>query len=153
MVKLCSFQRLCGHTGAELEHKLCSSLAGMDPPLAQLPSPQHLTGIFTQSSSENKLRFVCTFSIWSDSLRRSGHEEYNGDTHCESVSVVMPAQCSVYQLRLRICMQVGAPLLSPAPKHPHPRAIQFVQMYNYFSSNALQAFPNVSPTYHIGILD
>lgn len=97
----------------------------MDPPLAQLPSPQRLPGMFTQSSSENKLRFVCTFSPRSDSLRRSGHEEYNGDTHCESVSVVVPAQCSVYQLRLHICMQVGAPIpffpraqTSPSKSHP-----------------------------------
>lgn len=153
-LKFCSLQQLSPSrdTGAEFEHKLRSSLAGMDPPLAQLPSPQRLTGMFTQSSFENKLRFVCTFR--SDSLRRSGRKEYDGDTHCESVSVVVPAQCSVYQLRLRICMQVG----NPPPKHPHPRAIRFVTMYsivfhNYFSSSTLQAFPNVSPTYHIGILE
>lgn len=115
MVKFCSLQQLSlrGDTGAELEHKSCSSLAGMDLPLAQLPSPQRLTGMFTQGSSENQLRFVCTFSPRSDSLRRSDHEEYNDDTHSESVSVVVPAQCSVYQLRLRICMQVGASPLPP----------------------------------------
>lgn len=122
MVKFCSLQQLspCGDTGAELEHKSCSSLAGMDPPLEQLPSLQHLTGMFTQSSSENQLRFVCTFSPRRDSLRRSGHEEYNGDTHYESMSVVVPAQCSVYQLRLRICMQVGAPPTQTSPSKSHP---------------------------------
>lgn len=61
-----------------------------------------LSGMLSQSCSENNLKFVCEF--------KPGEEDYNVDMDFGSVSVVLPAQCSVHQLRLRICMQVGKPL-------------------------------------------
>lgn len=81
----------------------------MDPALVlnQPPSPQHQSGMFTQSCSENNLKFICKFEPGPGPLQVSGNEDYNVNTDCESVSVILPAQCSVYQLRLRICMQVG----------------------------------------------
>lgn len=88
----------------------------MDPPLllCQPVSPHavdYLSGMSTQSCSENNLKFVCEFKPGPGPLQASGDEDYNVNMDCESVSVILPAQCSVYQLRLRICMQVGRLLL------------------------------------------
>lgn len=79
----------------------------MDPALLlnQPVSPHAadcLLGTSTQSCSENNLKFICEF--------KPGDEDYNVDMDFESVSVILPAQCSIHQLRLRICMQVGKPL-------------------------------------------
>lgn len=83
----------------------------MDPALVlnQPPSPQDRSGMFAQSCSENYLKFICTFKLGSDPQQVSGSEDYNVSTDCQTVSVILPAQCSVYQLRLRICMRVGNP--------------------------------------------
>lgn len=79
----------------------------MDPALlmSQFGSPDHLSEMLTQSCSENNLKFICDFK--SVPPLGSGDEDYNVNMDCESVSVILPAQCSVYQLRLRISMQVG----------------------------------------------
>lgn len=53
--------------------------------------------------SDNSLKFICEFKTGCT----SGDEDYSISADCEPVSVILPAQCSVYQLRLRICMQVG----------------------------------------------
>lgn len=53
--------------------------------------------------SENTLNFICEFKPG----RTSSNVDFLFNVDCEPVSVVLPAQCSVYQLRLRICMQVG----------------------------------------------
>ena len=60
----------------------------------------------TQSCSENNLKFVCEFKPV-PGPPPGGDEGYNADMDCGSVSVILPAQCSIYQLRIRICMQVG----------------------------------------------
>ena len=64
-------------------------------------------GMSTQSCSENNLKFICEF--------QPGPAPVCGDVNvnmdCGSVIVILPAQCSVYQLRLRICMTVGELLL------------------------------------------
>lgn len=85
----------------------------MESLLVQPHSTQRQPGMFTQSSSENKLRFICTFSARSHSQRRSSHEEDSANRHCESVLVTLPSQCSVYQLRLHICIVVGPGLDRP----------------------------------------
>lgn len=84
----------------------------MDPPLLlnRPVSPYAvdcLSGMSTQSCSENNLKFICEFKPGPGLLQASGDEDYSVNMDCESVSVILPAQCSVYQLRLRICMQVG----------------------------------------------
>ncbi|XP_037627644.1 phosphatidylinositol 4,5-bisphosphate 3-kinase catalytic subunit gamma isoform [Sebastes umbrosus] len=58
-----------------------------------------------QSCSENNLKFICEFQPGTGPPQAPGDEDYNINMDCESVSVILPAQCSVYQLRLRICMQ------------------------------------------------
>lgn len=63
--------------------------------------------MLTLSSSENNLKFICEFKPGSGPL--PGSDDCNADMDCKSVSVIIPAQCSIYQLRLRICMQVGTP--------------------------------------------
>ena len=85
----------------------------MDPSLLlNLPaSQQHLSGMATESCSENCLKFICEFKPGPGTPQPSGDEAYSVNTDCELVSVILPAQCSVYQLRLRICMQVGKPHL------------------------------------------
>lgn len=69
------------------------------------------SGMSTQGCSANSLKFICEFKPGPGPPKASGDEDYNVNMDCESVSVILPAQCSVYQLRLRICMQVGKPLL------------------------------------------
>ncbi|KAK7883989.1 hypothetical protein WMY93_027112 [Mugilogobius chulae] len=53
-------------------------------------------------SSENLLKFVCEFQSDSEAPAFHSEEGHPG----QSVTVRLPAQCSVYQLRLRICIQV-----------------------------------------------
>ncbi|CAK6955169.1 phosphatidylinositol 4%2C5-bisphosphate 3-kinase catalytic subunit gamma isoform [Scomber scombrus] len=75
-----------------------------------------LSGMLTQSCSENKLKFICEF--------KPGEEDYNVDMDFGSVSVILPAQCSVHQLRLRICMQA-----QEQNCHPDPLAILDPERY------------------------
>nr|XP_019944549.1 PREDICTED: phosphatidylinositol 4,5-bisphosphate 3-kinase catalytic subunit gamma isoform-like [Paralichthys olivaceus] len=63
----------------------------------------------TQSCSENNLKFICEFKPG------PGDEGYNVDMDCKSVSVILPAQCSIYQLRLHICLQAEERNCHPAP--------------------------------------
>ncbi|XP_035016101.1 phosphatidylinositol 4,5-bisphosphate 3-kinase catalytic subunit gamma isoform [Hippoglossus stenolepis] len=77
----------------------------------------------TQSCSENNLKFVCEFKPV-PGPPPGGDEGYNADMDCESVSVILPAQCSIYQLRLRICMQA-----EEKNCHPDPLAILDPERY------------------------
>lgn len=82
----------------------------MDPSLLlSQTASQHaascLSRTSTQSSSENNLKFICEFKLGPGPTQTSANEGVDQVREC--VSVVIPAQCSVYQLRLRICMQVG----------------------------------------------
>ncbi|KAM7404246.1 hypothetical protein PAMP_011612 [Pampus punctatissimus] len=70
----------------------------------------------TQSCSDNNLQFICEF--------KSGDEDYSVDMEFETVSVILPAQCSVHQLRLRICMQA-----QEQNCHPNPLAILDPEKY------------------------
>lgn len=60
-----------------------------------------------ESCSESNLKFICKF--WSGPPQTCGQEDHCGNEDDESVSVILPAQCSIYQLRLRICMKVCDP--------------------------------------------
>ncbi|XP_018534347.1 phosphatidylinositol 4,5-bisphosphate 3-kinase catalytic subunit gamma isoform [Lates calcarifer] len=100
----------------------------MDPGLFlnQPDSPQavgSLSGISTQSCSENNLKFICEFKP-GPGPSPGGDEDCNADMDCELVSVILPAQCSIYQLRLRICMQV-----QEKNCHPDPLAILDPEKY------------------------
>ncbi|GAA6223722.1 phosphatidylinositol 4,5-bisphosphate 3-kinase catalytic subunit gamma isoform-like [Lates japonicus] len=100
----------------------------MDPGLFlnQPDSPQavgSLSGISTQSCSENNLKFICEFKP-GPGPSPGGDEDCNADMDCESVSVILPAQCSIYQLRLRICMQA-----QEKNCHPDPLAILDPEKY------------------------
>lgn len=90
----------------------------MDPAILDQPAgPQHLPRT-TQGCSENNLKFVCEFQPG------PGPPQVSVDDDCKSVSVVLPAQCSVYQLRLRICMQA-----QEQNCHPDPLAILDPERY------------------------
>ncbi|XP_068454011.1 phosphatidylinositol 4,5-bisphosphate 3-kinase catalytic subunit gamma isoform [Clinocottus analis] len=92
----------------------------MDLSLLQNPHAPHavdsLSGLPTQGGSENNLKFICDFN----------QGQATGDVNMayESVSVILPAQCSVYQLRLRICMQA-----QEQNGHPDPLAILDPEKY------------------------
>ncbi|KAM9350290.1 phosphatidylinositol 4,5-bisphosphate 3-kinase catalytic subunit gamma isoform [Symphorus nematophorus] len=96
----------------------------MDPALLLPASPQHLAGMFPQGCSENNLKFICEFKAGPGPPQPSADEDYNVIMECESVSVILPAQCSVYQLRLRICMQA-----QEQNCHPDPLAILDPEKY------------------------
>ncbi|XP_073326337.1 phosphatidylinositol 4,5-bisphosphate 3-kinase catalytic subunit gamma isoform-like [Pagrus major] len=98
----------------------------MDPALFLnlAASQQHLSGMATQSCSENNLKFICEFKPGSGTSQVSGDEDYNVNMDCELVSVILPAQCSVHQLRLRICMQA-----QEQGCHPDPLAILDPEKY------------------------
>ena len=68
-----------------------------------------LTGLATYSCSDNLLKFICEFQHEPGPLQMYGEEDDSVCVSYESVSVILPAQCSVNQLRLRICMQVCIP--------------------------------------------
>lgn len=91
--------------------RICSPEVSMDPGLLmnQPASPQHPSGMLNQSCSENNLNFTCELKTGPGQQLLSVEEDDNVSIDCESVSVILPAQCTVYQLRLRICMQVGKP--------------------------------------------
>ncbi|XP_076019539.1 phosphatidylinositol 4,5-bisphosphate 3-kinase catalytic subunit gamma isoform [Genypterus blacodes] len=76
----------------------------MDPRLFRYqPAGSNAAGLL--SCSENSLRFTCEFQPGPGPPQGPGDEGYSVDTDYDSVCVVLPAQCSVHQLRLRICMQ------------------------------------------------
>lgn len=87
----------------------------MDPQLSmnQPEGPQAVGPVFglpTQSCSENNLKFIC--ELQPGPVPPPGCDEsFIADMGCRSVSVILPLQCSIYQLRLRICMQVGRRVL------------------------------------------
>ncbi|XP_017266673.1 phosphatidylinositol 4,5-bisphosphate 3-kinase catalytic subunit gamma isoform [Kryptolebias marmoratus] len=85
-------------------------------------SASSLSGAATQSCSENKLKFIC--KLWPGPLQTSADEDYCGNGNYESVSVILPAQCSIYQLRLRICMKA-----QEQTRHPDPFAILDPEKY------------------------
>lgn len=98
----------------------------MDPGLFmnQPASPQHPSGMLNQSCSENSLNFTCELKTGPGPQLLSGDEDDNVRMDCESVSVILPAQCTVYQLRLRICMQA-----QEKNCHPDPLAILDPEKY------------------------
>lgn len=74
--------------------------------------PPSVGGAWTQSCPDHYLRFTCEF--------RTGSWQSEPDRSSESVTVTLPAQCSVYQLRMHICMEAQElcqrdvfPLLDP----------------------------------------
>lgn len=77
-----------------------------------------LSGASTHSCSENNLKFICKF--WAGPLQAGGDENCCDNENSESVSVILPAQCSIYQLRLRISMKVCKPKLEGFMQPPHP---------------------------------
>ncbi|TNN36520.1 Phosphatidylinositol 4,5-bisphosphate 3-kinase catalytic subunit gamma isoform [Liparis tanakae] len=76
-----------------------------------------LSGLPSQCGSENNLKFICQF----ERGKASGDEEYGVGV----VTVLLPAQCSVYQLRLRICMQA-----QELSCHPDPLAVLDPEKYS-----------------------
>ncbi|KAF1390879.1 hypothetical protein PFLUV_G00062680 [Perca fluviatilis] len=101
----------------------------MDPalPLNQAVSPHAVdypSGMSTQGCSANSLKFICEFKPGPGPPKASGDEDYNVNMDCKPVSVILPAQCSVYQLRLRICMQA-----QEQNCHPDPLAVLEPEKY------------------------
>uniref|UniRef100_A0A3Q3SIS6 phosphatidylinositol 3-kinase n=1 Tax=Mastacembelus armatus TaxID=205130 RepID=A0A3Q3SIS6_9TELE len=70
------------------------------------------SGMSPLSCSEVNLKFICEFR------QKSGDDGNSVSMDWESVSVILPAQCSVHQLRLRICVQA-----QEKNCHPDPLAI------------------------------
>ncbi|KAF7210388.1 phosphatidylinositol 4,5-bisphosphate 3-kinase catalytic subunit gamma isoform [Nothobranchius furzeri] len=68
-----------------------------------LNSANSLSGTATHSHFENNLVFICELQPATGSLQTGGPENFSGNH--KSVTVTLPAQCSIYQLRLRICMK------------------------------------------------
>ncbi|XP_071331683.1 phosphatidylinositol 4,5-bisphosphate 3-kinase catalytic subunit gamma isoform isoform X3 [Trachinotus anak] len=66
------------------------------------------------SCSDNNLKFICEFKP-GPGPPPAGEEDCNADMGCKSVSVILPAQCSIYQLRLQICMQAQEKNCHPDP--------------------------------------
>ncbi|KAM8829410.1 phosphatidylinositol 4,5-bisphosphate 3-kinase catalytic subunit gamma isoform [Synchiropus picturatus] len=60
----------------------------------------------TQGFPENPLKFICQFRPGPGPPAAPLDEGNCSDIDCERVTIVLPAQCTVYQLRLQICMQV-----------------------------------------------
>ncbi|XP_020493853.2 phosphatidylinositol 4,5-bisphosphate 3-kinase catalytic subunit gamma isoform [Labrus bergylta] len=92
------------------------------------PAGQHafhcLSGMLSQSCSENILKFICEFQPGSVPPQASGDKDEIYNTDCQSVSVILPTQCSIYQLRLGICM-----LAQEKNCHPDPLAILDPEKY------------------------
>lgn len=62
----------------------------------------------TKSGSENILKFICEFRPGTSPLQILADKDMGINRNYDSVSVMLPAQCSICQLRLRICMKVYA---------------------------------------------
>ncbi|XP_029995881.1 phosphatidylinositol 4,5-bisphosphate 3-kinase catalytic subunit gamma isoform [Sphaeramia orbicularis] len=90
-----------------------------------IPEPTDLlhSEVWTQSSSENNLNFICEFKPEPGPPQTSDEEDCS-NVDCKSVSVLIPAQCSIYQLRLRICIQA-----QEQNCHPDPLSILDPQKY------------------------
>ncbi|XP_041860991.1 phosphatidylinositol 4,5-bisphosphate 3-kinase catalytic subunit gamma isoform isoform X2 [Melanotaenia boesemani] len=73
------------------------------------------SGMLTQRCSENNLKFICELQSGPGPLQMYGVEDDSVCVDYETVSVILPAQCSVYQLRLRICMQAQEQNCHPDP--------------------------------------
>lgn len=93
------------------EFRFFSPTVSMDLALLLDNVEQYDRRMSIPSCSENNLKFICEFQPGPGPPQASGDKDYNVNMDCKSVSVILPAQCSVHQLRLRICMQVGKPLL------------------------------------------
>lgn len=83
-------------------------------------SVDSLSGAPAHGYSENNLNFICKF--WAGPLQTAGDDDCCTNEHYESVSVVLPAQCSIYQLRLRISMKVWNRKLEGL-MHPQKKAV------------------------------
>ncbi|MEQ2186710.1 hypothetical protein GOODEAATRI_031515, partial [Goodea atripinnis] len=68
-------------------------------------SVDSLTEIRTHGGSENNLKFICEFRPGTSPLQIPADEDNSVNRDYESVSVILPAQCTICQLRLRICMK------------------------------------------------
>ncbi|XP_068605151.1 phosphatidylinositol 4,5-bisphosphate 3-kinase catalytic subunit gamma isoform [Brachionichthys hirsutus] len=103
----------------------------MDPafPLHQAPIPQHLPGLFAQGRSETNLKFICHFMSEPGPLPVSVNEDYVHSADCELLTVILPAQCNVEQLRLRIYVQA-----QKQNCHPEPVAILTPEKYTLMYS-------------------
>ncbi|XP_031732442.1 phosphatidylinositol 4,5-bisphosphate 3-kinase catalytic subunit gamma isoform [Anarrhichthys ocellatus] len=81
-------------------------------------SPHAVDSLFgrpTQGGSENNLKFICEFKHGLGPPQASGDDDYDVNMACGSVSVILPAQCSVHQLRLCICMEAQEQNCHPDP--------------------------------------
>nr|XP_040050126.1 phosphatidylinositol 4,5-bisphosphate 3-kinase catalytic subunit gamma isoform [Gasterosteus aculeatus aculeatus] len=101
----------------------------MDPSLLRNPafnSPvvDSLSDMPSQRHTEKNLKFICEFKNGSGPQQASGKEDYNFNTASESVSVILPDQCTVYQLRLGIGMQA-----QERNCHPNPLAVLDPERY------------------------
>ncbi|KAM3872175.1 phosphatidylinositol 4,5-bisphosphate 3-kinase catalytic subunit gamma isoform [Diretmus argenteus] len=77
------------------------------------------SGVSVPCGSENSLTFICEFHPGPGPPQASGDEDFDGiGLEYELVAVTLPAQCSVYQLRLRLCMQA-----QEQTSHPDPLSI------------------------------
>lgn len=130
----------------------------MDPGLL-LPQPvgSHAAnlpaGPSVQSCSENTLKFTCEFQPEPGPPQAPGDEYYSMDMDYESVSVVLPAQCSVYQLRLRICMQVVKTVVKSVLLRYclnvwfEPLEVVWCNSWKFLYLNAVTAGPSVINTF------
>ncbi|KAJ0036434.1 hypothetical protein NQD34_005111 [Periophthalmus magnuspinnatus] len=105
------------------------------PVLPDSPAPPASPLVLPVPSSENLLTFDCEFQFDSGPPAFRCEEGHPG----QMVTVTLPAQCSVYQLRLRICIQVQEtsghpePLLVLDPEKStllYPRGREWVEAYD-----------------------
>ncbi|MEQ2203913.1 hypothetical protein XENOCAPTIV_005272, partial [Xenoophorus captivus] len=87
-------------------------------------SVDSLTEIRTHGGSENNLKFICEFRPGTSPLQIPADEDNSVNRDYESVSVILPAQCTICQLRLRICMTA-----QEQNCHPDPFAILNPEKY------------------------
>ncbi|XP_023812142.1 phosphatidylinositol 4,5-bisphosphate 3-kinase catalytic subunit gamma isoform [Oryzias latipes] len=67
--------------------------------------PDRRPDMATSRPSENLLKFICELQPEPGAVQMFKGDDQSLSVDYESVSVVIPAQCSVHQLRLRICAQ------------------------------------------------
>lgn len=65
-----------------------------------------LSEMLKQSCPDNSLKFICEFKPRPGLPQASDDEDNSYNTDCQTVSFTLSAQCSVYQLRLSICLLV-----------------------------------------------
>lgn len=78
----------------------------------------------TKSGSENILKFICEFRPGTSPLQIPTDKDMGINRNYDSMSVMIPAQCSIWQLRLRICMKA-----QEQNCHPDPFAILDPEKY------------------------